>query len=199
LNKPRDKRLKALEKRIRQLTSPARAILGPQVNDLITIVLGMALFFGVIWILTLPIYYLPKSLQAGQIFNPNMPPETALEIYRGIMQVDSVVIGFVGLIATYLLTDIRSAYRGLPRAPPTQAEKREQAIGKLKSRRAYALLATLLTISSFVLSILSTLRSISYLSSIVAVQDFLAPLLFMIYGMVGAFALLMLSTGLAIE
>lgn len=199
MNKPRDKRLKALEKRIRQLTSPARAILGPQVNDLITIVLGLALFFGVIWILTLPLDYLPKWLQAGQIFKPDMPPETALEIYRGIMQVDSVVIGFVGLIATYLLTDIRSVYRGLPRAPPTQAEKRGQAIGKLESRRSYALLATLLTISSFVLSILSTLRSISYLSSIVAVQDFLAPLLFMIYGMVGAFALLMLSTGLAIE
>jgi hypothetical protein len=197
LSKPRHKRLKALEKKIRQLTSPARAILGPQVNDLVALVLGLALVLGVLWILTLPIALLPKVLQAGQIFNPNMPPETALEIYRGMMQVDSVVIGFVGLIATYLLTDIRTAYRGLPKAPATQAE--ERAIGKLESRRSYALLATLLTIGSFILSILSTLRSISYLTSPVPVQDFLAPLVFMIYGMVGALALPMLSTGLAIE
>jgi hypothetical protein len=182
-----------------QLISPIRAVLGPQVGELVAGLVALALFFAVIWILTFPITELPKWLQAGQIFNPDMPPQTALEIYRGMMQVDSVVIGFVALIATYLLTDIRRAYRGLPKIPPMQAEKRERAIGKLESRRSYALLATSLTIGSFVVSILSTLRSMSYLTSIVAVQDFFVPLLFMIYGMTGAFVLLMLSTGLAIE
>jgi len=182
-----------------QLISPIRAVLGPRVGELVSGVVALALFFVVIWILTFPIEQLPKWLQSGQIFNPNMPPQTALEIYRGIMQVDSVVIGFVGLIATYLLTDIRSAYRGLPKIPLTQTEKWERATGKLESRRSYALWATLLTVGSFVVSILSTLRSISYLTSIVVVQDFFVPLLFMIYGMVGAFVLLMLSTGLAVE
>ena len=143
-------------------------------------------------------YYMPQWLTSGLIFNPNMSPQTALEILRGIVQVDGVLIGFVGLIATYLLTDIRRMYHGLPGIPSTEEreKKREQAVEKLESHRSNTLFLTAVTIGSMVLSILSALQSMSYLESYVVIERFSWPLLFMIYGTGTTLLLLVLATRL---
>lgn len=135
----------------------------------------------------------------GYIFNLNMGPETALEILRGIMQLDGVLIGFVGLFATFILTDIRRTYSDILRSDKYTHEAREKTTQKLESRRFLAFWFTALAISLLILSIGVTLRSMSYIGRTTMVDAFSYPLLFMIYGTVATLALLGRGTELKVE
>jgi len=188
------------KKKIKEFFSPILALVGPQRQEIAEAITSLIFVFIVLGLLLgwLP-SFIPEKLMEGYIFNLNMSPETALEILRGIMQLDGVLIGFVGLFAIFILTDIRRTYGDILRSDKYTHEARDKATQKLESRRSLAFWFTALAISSLVLSIGVTLRSMSYIGGTTMVDAFSYPLLFMIYGIVATLALLARGTGLKVE
>jgi len=188
------------KKRIKEFFSPILALVGPQWQEIVEGITSLVFVFIVLglllgWLSS----FIPEKLMQGYIFNLNMSPETALEILRGIMQLDGVLIGFVGPFATFILTDIRRTYSDILRSDKYTHESRDKATQKLESRRSVAFWFTALAISLLVLSIGIALRSMSYIGGTTMVDAFSYPLLFMIYGIVATLALLGRSTGLKVE
>lgn len=174
--------------------------MAPRQEEISQVIKGFVQLGVIIGVITAVFNWTWDALGSGLIFSHNMRPETSLEILRAIMQVDGVLIGFIGLMATFILADIRQTYHSLER----WEQKREQTIQRLESRRFASRTLTGIAILLMIGSILFTLHSMSQFGSFSAgdvsvAEAFFAPLCLMFYGIGALFLLLTTSTELRME
>ncbi len=138
------------------------------------------------------------GLSVGWLFPSSVDREIAIEILRDIIQVDGVLIGFVGLVTIFAMAELTKAFEGVSmtidglKAFPE--DKRNEVFGailrglsRLLDRRWVIALTVGIIIALLVASILSSLVSMSRLGICVGPQTFILPVCTMISGIVGIF------------
>jgi hypothetical protein len=125
-------------------------------------------------------------------------------MFRGILQVDGFLIGFVGVLASLAITEFRELLEGFQRNPMTPKEAREDPqmawlwwIGfeRFQDRRWTIVWITGGIVVLLVMSILSALVAMSRLTHIWDCADsgtFILPICAMIAGIDGIFLILVL-------
>lgn len=142
-------------------------------------------------------YFAYELLLVRHFFSPSIPHDVALEMFRGLMEVEGVLIGFVGLIAIFALTDVRSMLDRLPREVPPSREEfqaRVEIVKKVTDRRSAIVRTTGITIIVLIGSIIFALGWMSYLSGNANADYFFLPILMMLWGIAGMLWLLSLTT-----
>jgi len=140
------------------------------------------------------------GLSAGWLFPSAIEDKVAIEMLRDIIQVDGVLIGFVGLIVIFAMGELTKAFelmdQSMERLQSFGENKRREALGavfrglnRLLDRRWIVGLTVGLTIALFAASILSSLVSMSKIGgdTYATPQGFIVPLCAMISGVVGIF------------
>jgi hypothetical protein len=143
------------------------------------------------------IYYLAyELLMVWHVFSASIAHDVALEMFRGIMEVEGVLIGFVGLIATYALSDVRAMIDRQPKESGSVETFRARMIinEKLMDRRSAIVRTTGITVLVLVGSIIFALGWMSYVSGNASADYFFLPILIMLWGIGGMVWLLWLTT-----
>jgi hypothetical protein len=151
-------------------------------------------FYAVVGLIFYLVYEL---LLVWHFFSASIPHDVALEMFRGLMEVEGVLIGFVGLIATFALTDVRSMLDRLPKEESVTREALEarlQIVKKFMDRRSAIVRTTGITIIVLIGSIIFALGWMSYLSGNAGAHYFFIPILFLLWGIAGMLWLLLLTT-----
>ena len=137
------------------------------------------------------------AVTSGYLFPPEIERNVSLEMFRAIVAVDGVLIGFVGLVANYALRELKQTIDEFARAimPSTPAGTNAasirsqlllRAINRLSARRWTTVLVTGLALILFVMSILTGLAAMSRLGifDYAEPRAFFLPICTMIGGIV---------------
>ncbi len=140
------------------------------------------------------------GLAVGWLFPASVERKVAIEMLRDVIQVDGVLIGFVGLVMIFAMAELTRAFEGISRSmdglKAFPDDKRKEAFGailrgltRLLDRRWIIALTVGIIITLLVASILSSLVSMSRIGIFDSVgpQTFILPVCTMISGIVGIF------------
>ena len=144
------------------------------------------------------------GIVAGWVFPSTIEYRVAIEILRDIIQVDGVLIGFVGLVTTLAVTELSKVSADLAKPEvilPKEKGGMEQigailiGIDTVMKREWSTVMAAGVAVILFVSSILSSLIAMSNLRifDYAEPRTFLLPICSLIMGIVGTFLILVFS------
>jgi len=141
------------------------------VIEQLTGLLKALLFYAVVLAI---LYFCSWLLGEWKLLNPLMKGEVAIDMLKAVINVDSALIGFTGVISVFGLREIsRTIERA--RGRPRLSKKDE---GKLEAWQTNFQWTLLLTVLMFAASILASLGSISYTTSCTVLDNVVKCIVF---------------------
>jgi ABC-type maltose transport system permease subunit len=140
---------------------------------------------------------------AGLMFPSSIEHDVAIEMLRDIIQVDGVLIAFVGLTATLTMTELSKVLDSLSRIQHVELFTEQKRIvrsildgtTRLLTRRWVTAFGAGVTVASFVISILFCLIAMSRLRIFDNAESgiFVIPICTMVAGIAGIFLIFVLA------